>query len=91
MKSALDWENAGIFGRNKNVGHSFIVPVRNRDEGLAQSINKSPYYYSLNGIWKFNWVKCPSERPVDFYLRIGGINKYSLFYIVYIQNYGMCE
>lgn len=68
MTVALDWENADIFGRNKNVGHSFIVPVRNRDEGLVQSINKSPYYYSLNGIWKFNWVKCPSERPVDFYL-----------------------
>lgn len=28
---------------------------------------QSEYYQSLNGNWKFNWVKQPSERPVDFY------------------------
>ena len=27
----------------------------------------STFYQSLNGNWKFNWVKQPSERPVDFY------------------------
>ncbi|MDD5148876.1 MAG: glycoside hydrolase family 2 TIM barrel-domain containing protein, partial [Flavobacterium sp.] len=26
-----------------------------------------PYYQSLNGSWKFNWVKSPDMRPVDFY------------------------
>lgn len=27
----------------------------------------SPRYQLLNGNWKFNWVKQPSERPVNFY------------------------
>ena len=27
----------------------------------------SDYYELLNGTWKFNWVKKPSDRPVDFY------------------------
>ncbi|RYF23737.1 MAG: DUF4981 domain-containing protein, partial [Flavobacteriales bacterium] len=27
----------------------------------------SDFYKSLNGTWKFNWVKHPDERPKDFY------------------------
>ncbi len=28
----------------------------------------SKYFLSLNGNWKFNWVKNPNDRPKDFYL-----------------------
>jgi beta-galactosidase len=28
---------------------------------------KSQYFQSLNGIWKFNWVKNPQKRPLDFF------------------------
>ncbi|MHC4131923.1 MAG: sugar-binding domain-containing protein, partial [Planctomycetota bacterium] len=28
---------------------------------------KSPFYKTLNGKWKFNWVPKPSERPAEFY------------------------
>ncbi|PRY04303.1 beta-galactosidase [Pontibacter ummariensis] len=28
---------------------------------------KSEYYLSLNGTWKFNWVKDPRKRPSGFY------------------------
>jgi len=27
----------------------------------------SPYWLSLNGIWKFNWVKTPDKRPKNFF------------------------
>ncbi len=27
---------------------------------------ESPYYQSLNGTWKFNWVRNPADRPTDF-------------------------
>ena len=30
-------------------------------------IEKSENYMSLNGIWRFNWVKDPRQRPQDFY------------------------
>jgi len=26
----------------------------------------SNYFLSLNGQWKFNWVKNPNDRPTDF-------------------------
>ncbi|RYG17740.1 MAG: glycoside hydrolase family 2, partial [Chitinophagaceae bacterium] len=28
---------------------------------------KSAFFISLNGSWKFNWVKDPRKRPTDFY------------------------
>lgn len=28
---------------------------------------QSAYFMSLNGTWKFNWVKDPRKRPMDFY------------------------
>ena len=28
---------------------------------------QSPYYLSLNGKWKFHWVKNPDKRPKEFY------------------------
>jgi len=28
---------------------------------------KSQFFLSLNGIWKFNWVQNPQKRPLDFY------------------------
>jgi beta-galactosidase len=39
------------------------------DENTALSLStkESPRYLSLNGPWKFSWVKTPSERPQGFY------------------------
>ncbi|WP_316765393.1 glycoside hydrolase family 2 TIM barrel-domain containing protein [Pedobacter frigiditerrae] len=39
------------------------------DADLAAKRNKekSEYFISLNGTWKFNWVKDPRKRPLDFY------------------------
>ena len=31
-----------------------------------RSTNKPKYYKSLNGLWKFNWVKDPKDRPTTF-------------------------
>ena len=28
----------------------------------------SPYFLSLNGVWKFKWVPDPSQKPIDFYV-----------------------
>lgn len=28
---------------------------------------KASNFMPLNGMWKFNWVKDQTERPVDFY------------------------
>jgi len=63
----MDWENPAVFGRNKEAAHCTYIPYADTEGALKNNPAQSPYYLSLNGTWKFNWVKKPSERPVNFY------------------------
>lgn len=74
IRGENEWENETIFGVNKEVGHVTYIPYPNteslkKDPHSSQPWiqSASPYYLSLNGNWKFNWVKQPSDRPIDFY------------------------
>jgi beta-galactosidase len=71
-----DWENPRVFGIGREPMHATFVPYP--DEATARRgalmyapgaapAPGSPFVMSLNGRWKFNWVKEPSVRPVDFY------------------------
>jgi len=62
-----DWENEQVIGINKEPGHSIYVPYATIEQALADYPNESPFYQCLNGTWKFNWVKSPDLRPLDFY------------------------
>lgn len=69
-----NWENETIFGINKLPPHSPYIPFPSIASLEKDSTFKMPwentqsaYYQSLNGLWKFNWVRKPSLRPVDFY------------------------
>src|SRR3954465_8282445 len=62
-----DWENEQVLGINKEAAHTICVPYASREQALQDVPVTSPWYISLNGPWKFHWVKQPSERPVDFY------------------------
>ncbi|MBD3212256.1 MAG: beta-galactosidase, partial [Candidatus Lokiarchaeota archaeon] len=66
LNKKLDWENPRIIGINKLKPHCTLIPF-NSEESCFISRKKSPYFHSLNGIWKFNWVKNPMDRPIDFY------------------------
>lgn len=37
------------------------------DAAMKIEKEKSVNFISLNGVWKFNWVKNPNDRPKDFY------------------------
>lgn len=39
----------------------------NVETAKAFDKEKSANYFSLNGSWKFNWVKDPNQRPQNFY------------------------
>ncbi|TFG24747.1 MAG: DUF4981 domain-containing protein [Promethearchaeota archaeon] len=62
----FDWENTNNIGRNKEPAHNTLVPYKDIESALKEK-KKSEYFQSLNGIWKFNWVKKPSDRPKDFF------------------------
>lgn len=74
VKSNHDWENERIYAINKEEGRATFIPFANSEEMKADPAYTRPWertgssrYLLLNGNWKFNWVKQPSERPVDFY------------------------
>lgn len=74
MVRGEEWENEMIFEVNKEKGHATYIPYPNTIELKKDNYFDKPwlkpqssYYLSLNGSWKFNWVKQPNERPVDFY------------------------
>ncbi|MDA3925161.1 MAG: DUF4981 domain-containing protein [Kiritimatiellae bacterium] len=60
-----DWENVAITGINKEPPHATLMPFSSVSSASIER-SKSPWYKSLNGVWKFNWVKTPEERPLDF-------------------------
>ena len=69
-----DWENETVFAVNKEDGHSTFIPFADSRSMKSDPTYLYPWertgssrYMLLNGTWKFNWVKQPSDRPADFY------------------------
>ncbi len=60
-----DWENPEMIAQNKEPGHVATLP--HSDYGSVFKNEDSPWKISLNGKWKFCWVKRPADRPQDFY------------------------
>ena len=62
-----DWENPQVIGINKEKPRASYFAYRNLNNALANKKENSSYFISLNGTWKFNWVRKPADRPKDFY------------------------
>jgi len=60
-------ENPELLGINKEPYHATLMPYANLQEALLAKRHASSLCLSLNGLWKFNWVPTPEQRPVDFY------------------------
>lgn len=65
--SVTDWENPEVVGRNKEPAHCTLMPYPDTQTALECKREASPFYKSLNGKWKFHWVRKPSDRPREFY------------------------
>lgn len=67
MAQAPDWENPLVFGINKEAPRATAFPYATAAEAQQANYKQSPFYLSMDGMWKFNWVYKPADRPVDFY------------------------
>lgn len=61
------YENHEVFGVNKEAPHAHAFPFENAQMALIGDETQSKYYQSLNGYWKFNWVKNPQHKPENFF------------------------
>jgi beta-galactosidase len=57
----------GITSVNTEKPHCAMLPYADTISALKDNPHESPYYISLNGMWKFKWVSNPSQRPSGFY------------------------
>ena len=64
-----EWQSQYATGLNKLTPHAYVWPDKRGDvEAIReQAYESSPYYMSLNGAWRFNWVRNPDTRPAEFY------------------------
>lgn len=66
-KEPRDWENPAVFNINREDPHASLISFPDEQSALEAVKTKSPDYKSLDGMWSFNWVKTPSERPYWFF------------------------
>ncbi|MBS2212649.1 DUF4981 domain-containing protein [Carboxylicivirga mesophila] len=62
-----DWENERIFAINREIPYSTFYTYDCEAAAINNVPLESPFYQSLNGIWKFNWVTKPADRPQNFF------------------------
>ncbi|MFG2827633.1 glycoside hydrolase family 2 TIM barrel-domain containing protein [Streptomyces sp. NPDC048434] len=56
-----------VFQVNREAARARLIPFHTTGAALAGDVERSPYYRSLNGSWRFHWSKNPDERPQDFH------------------------
>lgn len=62
-----EWNNPTKLALNKEMPRAWFFSFQNKDNARKVLPENSTYWKSLNGNWKFHWVKSPDERPKDFY------------------------
>ncbi len=66
-KEPRDWENPEMFNMNREAPHATMISYADEKSALDAIKANSPNYISLDGVWKFNWVKSPDDRPFWFF------------------------
>ena len=63
-----EWQTIDAYRNGQIDAHALVVPYKTGDVKAVGEMNfdHSPYYMSLNGKWKFNWVKGVANRPAGF-------------------------
>ena len=60
------WDDVNVTNINREEAHTLSISYADVAGVRAGSLEASPYYQSLNGIWKFHWAKDPAGKPQGF-------------------------
>ncbi|MEV6795610.1 glycoside hydrolase family 2 TIM barrel-domain containing protein [Streptomyces sp. NPDC051320] len=55
-----------VFQVNREAARAQLVPYASVSDALRGDLERSPYFRSLNGSWRFRWSKNPDVRPSGF-------------------------
>lgn len=62
-----EWQNPEVNAVNRAPMHTNYFAYESVDAAKWALKEKSSNFMTLNGTWKFNWVKDADARPLDFY------------------------
>ncbi|MDP6522656.1 MAG: glycoside hydrolase family 2 TIM barrel-domain containing protein [Kiritimatiellia bacterium] len=62
-----EWDDLNVLQLNTEKPHASMMSFHMVEPALAGDPEKSPWFKSLNGEWKFRWSKNPASRPAEFF------------------------
>lgn len=65
-QTGKEWDDVTVTQVNREVAHTLSIPYGSESDIENNLMEASPYFLSLNGVWKFKWVPDPSQKPIDF-------------------------
>ncbi|MDO5104297.1 glycoside hydrolase family 2 TIM barrel-domain containing protein [Capnocytophaga sp.] len=62
-----EWESVEELSLNKEQPKAYFFSFADTESARKVLPENAKYHLSLDGNWKFHWVKTPEERPKEFY------------------------
>ncbi len=62
-----EWQSPTRYALNKERPHAYFFSFAPHDCAERVLPEHSSYYHSLDGKWRFHWVRTPDEREKNFY------------------------
>jgi len=66
-QTMTEWDDVKVSSVNRVTSHDLSIPFATAEDAQSLDLERSPYYKSLNGVWKFHWSADPSKAVSDFY------------------------
>ena len=60
-QTGKEWNDPTITSVNRETAHTVAIPMGSESTMNPVDMESSPYYMSLDGVWKFKWVKTPTS------------------------------
>ncbi|MEZ5320262.1 MAG: glycoside hydrolase family 2 TIM barrel-domain containing protein [Vicinamibacterales bacterium] len=62
-----EWENPYVNQINREPAHATFFGFESADLALGRAKERSAFFQSLDGPWKFHWVEKPADKPEGFH------------------------
>ena len=64
--TGTEWDDPLKTSVNRETAHTLAIPVTSDADVAQNDMTTSPYYQSLNGVWKFKWVGAPTSAKAEW-------------------------
>ena len=64
-QTGKEWDDPKITSVNREVSHTVALPMASESDVAKNDPKLSPFYQSLDGVWKFNWVNTPTKATAS--------------------------